>query len=499
METSRENIEVSVRFRPLNSRELKQSSNKITFDIDTENNSLKILNSLSNRDEEHTFFFDHVFDEHIAQETIFTQVAENAVSWVKEGYNATIFTYGPTGSGKTFTMFGTEQDQGIIPRACEMVFNLIADDDNVTEAYIQCSFLEIYRERIYDLLNKNGRDNNLRIRQHQDKGVFVQGLIEKFVYCPEDILETIDEGAKQRSTASTALNNTSSRSHAVLTLNIKQLLNDGSELLSKLHLIDLAGSENVGKSEVTGVSLSEAQMINQSLSSLGNVIYALTEPNRSHIPYRDSRLTYLLQDSLGGNSKTTLITTATPHSDAIGETMNTLKFAQRAKLIKNIPTINRNESNANLKKIIKDLQRQLAELSDKYAYSQTIVEHHNVEQTSEEIGVLHAELDKLRKENVQLRAQLVEQTKKASTSNDLFYKQRELAQTVSKKLRDAQVQNNTYEHIIRQYELFVDSIKTTHVELLPERINKFVISLPPKTFTAPIQADLDSPSVSSLG
>jgi kinesin family protein 5 len=175
-------------------------------------------------------------------------------------------------------------------------------------------------------------------------------------------MSVIKEGAAQRTTASTNLNNTSSRSHAVLTITLTQKLQDGSELTSKMHLVDLAGSENVGRSEVTGTTLAETQAINKSLSCLGNVIFALTEKGREHIPYRDSKLTFLLQDSLGGNSKTCIVCTATPSVTCYSETVNTLKFAKRAKEIRNIPKLNRSDSPVNLQRIIEQLQKRISEL-----------------------------------------------------------------------------------------------------------------------------------------
>jgi len=256
-------------------------------------------------------------------------------------------------SGKTYTMFGNadvKNQLGIIPRTCEELFNIINSKDDVIEAQLKCSFLEIYMEQIKDLLQNNSK--NLKIRQNNDN-VYVQGLTEKYVYNTNDIMNQIKTGYQYRSIASTALNNTSSRSHAVLTLTLTQKIQDNSIITSKLHLIDLAGSENVAKSEAQGITLTEAQNINKSLSCLGNVIYALTEKNRDHIPYRDSKLTYLLQDSLGGNAKTVLIATANPA--VYNETLSTLKFAKRAKEIKNAPKINKNDSIENLLATIEKL------------------------------------------------------------------------------------------------------------------------------------------------
>jgi len=352
-----ENIKVVVRLRPIS------KTNEPTF-FSIKDQTITLSVSENERTNIHHFSFDTIFPPDTTQEDVFLKTAKNAVEWVCQGYNSTIFAYGQSGSGKSFTMFGHEGKEpklkGIVPRACETLFKTINSGEEILEATLKCSFIELYRETIRDLLAQ--KDTNLKIRQNPLRGVYVQGLLEKFVYTPEDILETIKEGTLQRTVASTSLNNVSSRSHAVLTLTLTQKLNDGSEVTSRLNLIDLAGSENVGKSEAQGTTLAEAQTINKSLSCLGNVIFALTEKSREHIPYRDSKLTYLLQDSLGGNSRTILIATINPLSSFYFESLSTLKFAQRAKLIKNAPKVNRNESITTLLKTIDTLTKRIQEL-----------------------------------------------------------------------------------------------------------------------------------------
>jgi kinesin family protein 5 len=263
-------------------------------------------------------------------------------------------------------MFGGKDDKkGIIPRSCETLFQTLKNNENISSYTLKCSFIEIYCEKIRDLLDTDKDTDSLKLRNDTNKGIYIQGLIEKFVYSSQDILQTIENGTNKRTIASTSLNSVSSRSHAVLTLKLNQVMTDGTEMFSKLHLIDLAGSENVSKSEVQGISLLEAQMINKSLSCLSNVIFALTEKGRDHIPYRDSKLTFLLQDSLGGNSRTILIATASPSISSYSETLNTLKFARRTKEIKNIPKINKNESVKDLTKIIDELRKKLFEYENK--------------------------------------------------------------------------------------------------------------------------------------
>ena len=448
------------------------------------------------------FNFDYAFDGKTSQEEVFTKVASHAVDWVCEGFNSTIFTYGNTSSGKSFTMFGHENGEknlrGIIPRACEALFAGIDSREDVVEASVKCSFLEIYRERIRDLLCSDSDYNpDLRIRQHPLKGTYVQGLIEKFVYTPHDILEAIKEGARQRSTASTALNAVSSRSHAVLTLALSQTLADGSEILSKLHLIDLAGSENVEKSEAQGTTLAEAQTINKSLSCLGNVIYALTEKNRDHIPYRDSKLTYILQDSLGGNSKTILIVTASPSYLSSSETLSTFRFAQRAKQIVNIPKVNKNESNINLLKTIDLLNKRIAELEAKCEDSRIVIEAvEKANEDTKEVQLFKTKCERLEKKIEGLTAQLATETRRADSYKDIFEKQRHLAQNVCNQLYQEKIALSIAKNELEQYRSFCASLKGIDnpkiLEVAVQRFKILHLDVPPASPTV-VEADLDSP------
>ena len=240
-----ENIKVAIRFRP-NNNDTNSNTNSNTNCV-TINSPLNNL-IISSGSAEHHFSFDHIFPSNSSQEDVYNTVAKNAVTMVCNGYNATIFAYGNTGSGKSFTMFGKPGNEGIIPRACKDLFQLINNNENVAEAVLKCSFIEIYQEHFKDLLRPDDPYMTppvLRLRHSPVKGVYIQNIIEKFVYTYKDILEIIEAGALQRTTAATALNNTSSRSHSVLTLNLTQNMVDGTEISSKLHMIDLAGSENI--------------------------------------------------------------------------------------------------------------------------------------------------------------------------------------------------------------------------------------------------------------
>lgn len=382
-------------------------------------------------------------------------------------------------SGKSYTMFGkhdSKVEQGIIPRACENLFQPNSND--VLETNIKCSFLEIYRENIKDLLDKTKK--NIKIRCDPLKGVYVQGIVEKYVYNKEEILDTIKEGTTQRTIASTALNSVSSRSHAVFTLTIIQKLIDQSEIISKLHLIDLAGSENVAKSEVQGISLSEAQTINKSLSSLGNVINALTEKGREHIPYRDSKLTYLLQDSLGGNAKTILIATVSPSMLSYSETINTLKFAKRAKEIKNIPKINKNESVANLLQIVEKLNSKIVELENKCQDSEAIIQAvQQAESDNKQLILSKTKCERLERKILFMEDENKRNIERIGELKQLFRKQRELARKVSKDLYKERIKNYSLGTEIEQLRFFYNSIQESinTPEILPHIINRTKIGV----------------------
>jgi kinesin family member 5 len=266
-----------------------------------------------------------------------------------DGYNATIFAYGQTSSGKTYTMEGASIDdpqlRGIIPRTATEIFNnVMAADENI-EFIVKVSYIEIYMERIRDLLDPHKSKVNLQVREDTQRGIFVEGMTEISVTSDDELLSTMRDGAANRAVAATGMNEGSSRSHSVfmVTLVQRNLVNQANKA-GKLYLVDLAGSEMVRKTGASGKQLEEAKTINKSLSALGNVINALTESSATHIPYRDSKLTRVLQESLGGNSKTNLIINVSPSSYNTSETLSTLRFGNRAKSIKNKAVVNEQRS-----------------------------------------------------------------------------------------------------------------------------------------------------------
>lgn len=255
-----------------------------------------------------------------------------------EGYNGTIFAYGQTGSGKSFTMEGVRGDPelaGIIPRMFDHLFACIAEADPDIEFSIKCSYLEIYMEKIMDLLDP--KKTNLQVKDDKVKGLYVQDATEVYVSSTDEMMEVMNRGSLNRSVAATRMNATSSRSHSIFIVAVaqKNTKTDASKL-GKLYCCDLAGSEKVEKTEAAGQTLEEAKMINKSLSALGNVINALTESKKNtFVPYRDSKLTRILQESLGGNSQTCLVITCSLSQYNDRETLSTLRFGNRAKSIKN--------------------------------------------------------------------------------------------------------------------------------------------------------------------
>jgi len=306
------------------------------------------------------FNFDYVFKPNSTQEELFNNVAKATIEDIMAGYNGTIFAYGQTGSGKTFTMFGEPKHKGIIPRCAEAIFEGIANAKvEVEEVYIKCSFVEIYQENVRDLLNpKSG--GKLKIREKPDGSTYLQGATEEYCNSPEDIYKIIAQGNKHRAVSKTDMNNQSSRSHSVLIINLVQRLSNGTQLEGGLNLADLAGSERVDRTNVTGIGLEEAKKINQSLSALGNCIKALTSKSAKHIPFRDSQLTRLLQDALGGNSKTVLVVCCSPDGNDVFETLSTLRFAERAKKVKNSAKVNSVLSVEEYQKLVQSLRDQLA-------------------------------------------------------------------------------------------------------------------------------------------
>ncbi|CAN9510051.1 unnamed protein product [Ophioblennius macclurei] len=380
-------VRVAVRVRPMNRRE-KDLTAKCIISMEgtkTTITNLKIPDGVTGdsvRDRTKTFTYDFSYDSmdckgstFVSQEKVFRDLGCDVLKAAFEGYNACVFAYGQTGSGKSFTMMGAPGDAGLIPRICEGLFTRISESSRWDEASFrtEVSYLEIYNERVRDLLRrKSTQTYNLRVREHPKDGPYVEDLSKHLVQNYADVEELMEAGNINRTTASTDMNDVSSRSHAIFTINFTQAKFDAempSETLSKIHLVDLAGSERADATGATGVRLKEGGNINKSLVTLGNVISSLADMAQDSVntnlkkksvfvPYRDSVLTWLLKDSLGGNSKTIMIATISPADVNYGETLSTLRYANRAKNIINKPTINE-DGNVRL---IRELRAEIARL-----------------------------------------------------------------------------------------------------------------------------------------
>ena len=354
---SNPNINVICRFRPMNELE-KTNGNEMVATF-TSSRSLTFKSSRENN--KYNFNFDRIFPPTTTQEEVYNNVVSEIIDSVLDGYNGTVLAYGQTSSGKTHTMQGVIGDpinMGIIPRMVEHVFNYMYNAGDEFEFSVKVSMIEIYQEKIRDLIDTSRVD--LNIKEDKKNGIYVHNVSEHYVGRPEEVLEIMKMGSDNRAQAATNMNEHSSRSHSIFILifnsNNKR---EGVSKTGKLYLVDLAGSEKISKTGATGTTLEEAKIINKSLTTLGMVINALTDGKSIHIPYRESKLTRVLQESLGGNSKTCLIITCSPSIYNESETLSTLRFGERAKKIKNKPKINKEYTVDELQKIIEDLTLKL--------------------------------------------------------------------------------------------------------------------------------------------
>ena len=366
-------IQVVVRCRPLFGKEIREARNQIV-DCDVRRGEVRIDNPKTPGDPPKQFTFDGVYDHTSTQKEIFEGCALPIVRAAIEGYNGTIFCYGQTGTGKTHTMEGKdepENERGLIPNTFETVFGDIDALEAANKNFlVRASFLEIYNEEVRDLLGKD-QTRRCDLKEDPDKGVYVKDLTTFVVKSVAEIRKLHEVGKKNRSVGATLMNADSSRSHSIFTVTIETSeVNEGEAeedahiRVGKLNMVDLAGSERQAKTGSTGDRLKEATKINLSLSALGNVISALVDGKSSHIPYRDSKLTRLLQDSLGGNTKTVMIANLGPADYNFDETMSTLRYANRAKNIKNKPKINEDPKDAMLREFQEEIARLKTQLGD---------------------------------------------------------------------------------------------------------------------------------------
>nr|XP_009688818.1 PREDICTED: kinesin-like protein KIF1A isoform X12 [Struthio camelus australis] len=376
-------VKVAVRVRPFNSREMSRESKCI---IQMSGSTTTILNPKQPKETPKSFSFDYSYWSHTtpadinyaSQKQVYRDIGEEMLQHAFEGYNVCIFAYGQTGAGKSYTMMGKQEkdQQGIIPQLCEDLFSRINDTTNDNMSYsVEVSYMEIYCERVRDLLSPKNK-GNLRVREHPLMGPYVEDLSKLAVTSYNDIQDLMDSGNKARTVAATNMNETSSRSHAVFNIIFTQKRHDAetditTEKVSKISLVDLAGSERADSTGAKGTRLKEGANINKSLTTLGKVISALAEmdsgPNKNKkkkktdfIPYRDSVLTWLLRENLGGNSRTAMVAALSPADINYDETLSTLRYADRAKQIRCNAVINEDPNN----KLIRELKDEVARLRD---------------------------------------------------------------------------------------------------------------------------------------
>eukprot|EP00944_MAST-04C_sp_MAST-4C-sp1_P004926 g4926.t1 len=340
-----DNVTVAIRCRPFNKREKNLKSPGCVSIVDGKNIRLEGSDGSA-----HQFGFDYVYGDNTKQEQVFGDLGVPILDAALGGFNGTIFAYGQTGSGKTWSMTGIPEQEGIIPRLNKKLFERIKEETAKKEKQylVEASYFEIYNEIIYDLLDptrkpgQKSKENSLQIKESKALGIYVKGLKCIVVDSMDKVQQLMDQGQKMRTASATKMNERSSRSHSIFVLKVQQkdIANPNRVIFAALNLVDLAGSERASKTEATGARLKEGANINKSLMSLGNVINALAE-NANHggkkkifIPYRNSKLTRVLQNSLGGNSLCSMLATCSPALDNIEETLSTLNYANRAKMIK---------------------------------------------------------------------------------------------------------------------------------------------------------------------
>ena len=501
-----QNIKVFVRCRPL-----KGTEKKNVIDVLPERREVRI-NESKNSNERYnskTFTFDHTFGVDTNQIEVYRAVVEPLIEQVVMGYNCTVFAYGQTGTGKTYTMEGERSKEddvcsweddptaGIIPRALHQLFETLSTES--TEHTVRVSFLELYNEELYDLLSPLDDTTKLKIFEDTTKkgSVIVGGLEEITVQTKAEIYEILKKGSAKRQTAATLLNACSSRSHTIFSVTVHIKENnaiDGEDLvkIGKLNLVDLAGSENIGRSGAQDKRAREAGNINQSLLTLGRVITSLVD-RTPHIPYRESKLTRLLQESLGGRTKTSIIATISPNIADADDTLSTLEYAQRAKKITNKPEINQKLSKKTLLREytaeIERLRRDLAACREKNGIYVDASNFNQMEQQikeqTQEIEEKTAQIQALTEEMNRIQA-LFEETEKELeiTTQTLKTTSKELKETkndlsITRTDRDEQkclveAHFNSEKVLSSQAQelLSVAEVTTSHIEKLHEKVDR---------------------------
>ena len=425
-----DNIRVAVRVRPISSKEVSECNGRRCLQVNEDKTSIV----LDSKPYPRTFNYDFVGDEDITQAELFETIGKPIVASCLSGYNATIFAYGQTGAGKSFSIVGpanievTQQspDRGLLPRSLEFMFDCIKKEIKRSagiEFLVKASFLEIYNEQINDLLSPDMK--NLLVREDEKKGVYVEGSCEETVMGLQEAIEIFERGIRNRHVGATLMNKESSRSHSIFTITIESKEkqdNIWNYRCSRFNIIDLAGSERQKLTGAAGGRLKEAGMINKSLSTLGNVINSLVElaeGKSRHVHYRDSKLTFLLKDSLGGNSKTCIIANISPASSCFGETLSTLRFAERAKLVRNKAVVNEDTVGT-----VKELREEIRQLKDQLQNYKALKSANSGEGVSDysllTMNQRVKEVEELLAENMKIRLQSEAALQKEIESRDNY-------------------------------------------------------------------------------
>lgn len=462
-------MKVVVRCRPLNLKEESNGPAGGIVQMDLRLGQVILRNPRAPPTEpQKTFTFDAVYDANSKQRDLYDESVRPLIDSVLAGFNGTIFAYGQTGTGKTYTMQGAWLDpekQGVIPNAFDHIFTHISRSQSDKQYLVRASYLEIYREEIRDLLDPNhGNTRGLELRESPENRVYVQDLTSCVCKSIKEIEEVMNVGNQARAVGTTDMNEYSSRSHALflITVECSQPGPDGRKHIrvGRLNLVDLAGSERQAKTGVQGERLKEAAKINLSLSALGNVISALADGRSGHVPYRDSKLTRLLQDSLGGNAKTVMVATLGPAPQHYDETLTTLRYANRAKNIQNQPRVNEDPKDALLREFQKEIARLRAQLNhrvwrSKQKKEQLDDEGYERDVEDEVTECEEREMEKEAEEYVKMEEQRLEKEKEAIREDQFLMteeKQRLLGEK-EKMMGDLRKEQEATEQLTAKYKV----------------------------------------------
>lgn len=454
-------VKVVCRIRPLNSTE--QTNGDLESVYATDENTVTV----KNKDVEQRFLFDRACDGRTSQLEFYDIVTHETLNKFFQGFNGTILAYGQTGAGKSHTMFGPLSDRGIVPRISRSIFSHIALGLSDIEYTVSISIMEIYNELIRDLLNPYPVAKECTVHEDKINGVFVKGLSHAFVSSATEMNEVVNQGSKRRTVSSTHMNAESSRSHSLIQIVLNQKnVDNGSLTKSTLFLVDLAGSEKADRTGAYGSSLEEAKKINLSLSVLSLVINSLADSKLTHIPYRDSKLTRILQESLGGNSRTTLIVNCSPALSCVLESMSSLRFATRAKKVKNSLHINTELSVDQLKARVAALEKLNRDLEGERRHSQydhsVLSPGPNRKATGpERVLVLKDELERKNVRIAELEQEIlslkISQLRELHSEDLKLFRLESALRTLSDKLSDVELINNSLRKHLLISEKIIDS------------------------------------------